>query len=261
MAKSSTLVNRSPQWYGWLPDLPDHRDFYYSSIAPKSLRFPSRVDLRGGCSRVENQGSLGCCSGHALAGAIEFLENKMGGTFTNVSRLFIYYNERAIEGTIAQDSGAFLRDGIKSLAKLGVCSEKEWPYHVRSFTKKPHPSCYKSARKRQITSYHRISTVDEMRICLAEGFPFVFGFTVYQSFESKEVERTGVLNLPKPKEQNKGGHAVLAVGYVDRDQRFIVRNSWGADWGQEGYFTVPYAYLADRNLSDDFWTIRAEELG
>jgi C1A family cysteine protease len=261
MPKSPRLIHRSPQWYGWLPDLPDHRDFFYSAIAPKALRLPPRVDLRSGCSPVENQGSLGSCSGNALAGALEFLERKMGGSFVNVSRLFIYYNERTMEGTVPHDSGAFLRDGIKSLAKIGVCPETEWPYRIRAFTRKPHPSCYKEAKKRQITSYHRITTVDEMRTCLAEGFPFAFGFTVYESFESKEVEKTGVLELPKPKEQTKGGHAVLAVGYSDRDQRFIVRNSWGADWGQAGYFTMPYAYLANRNLSDDFWTVRAEELG
>src|SRR4051794_31883937 len=105
MPKSSSLIKRSPEWYGWLPDLPDHRDFYYSAIAPKAVRFPPRVDLRGGCSRIDNQGSLGSCSGHALAGAVEFLEKKMGGAFINVSRLFIYYNERLMEGTVAQDSG------------------------------------------------------------------------------------------------------------------------------------------------------------
>src|SRR5207248_427544 len=99
------------------------------------------------------------------------------------SRLFVYYNERMIEGTVNQDSGAFIRDGIKSLAKLGVCTEAEWPYKISRFTKKPTPACYRSAKKHRILSYHRISTVDEMRSCLAEGFPCVFGFTVYEAFE------------------------------------------------------------------------------
>jgi len=100
-----------------------------------------------------------------------------------------------------------------------------------------------------------------MRSCLADGFPFVFGFTVYESFEPKAVAKSGVLNMPKRKERVVGGHAVMAAGYNDREKRFLIRNSWGSDWGRKGDFTMPFAYLADRNLSDDFWTIRASEEG
>ena len=96
-------------------------------------------------------------------------------------------------------------------------------------------------------------------MCLAEGYPFVFGFTVYESFESPAVAKTGRLNLPKPSEKSLGGHAVMAAGYDDATKRFLIRNSWGTDWGMKGYFTIPYAYLDNRNLSDDFWTIRAVE--
>jgi C1A family cysteine protease len=96
---------------------------------------------------------------------------------------------------------------------------------------------------------------------LAEGFPFVFGFTVYSSFESATVARSGILNMPTKNERVVGGHAVMAAGYDDTQQRFIIRNSWGTDWGQKGYFTMPYVYLGSRNLSDDFWTIRAAEEG
>jgi len=73
------------------------------------------------------------------------------------------------------------------------------------------------------------------------------------------VAKTGQLNLPKPKEKSLGGHAVMAVGYNETTQRFTIRNSWGARWGLKGYFTMPYAYLTDRNLADDFWTIRVVE--
>jgi C1A family cysteine protease len=256
MSTKSKLNKRSPKWYGWLPDLPDHRDFPYSAIAPKGPALPPRVDLRNECSPVENQGNLGSCTANALVGALEFLEIKDGEQFVDLSRLFVYYNERAIEGTIDQDSGAFIRDGVKSLAKQGVCPEKQWPYHISAFEEKPTRACYTAAKKHEITSYHRITSTDEMRICLAEGFPFVFGFTVYTSFESAAVAKSGVLNLPTESEQVLGGHAVMSVGYDDTQQRFLVRNSWGADWGQQGYFTMPYDYLGNRNLSDDFWTIR-----
>jgi C1A family cysteine protease len=259
----STKINkRSPKWYGWLPDLPDHRDLLYSAIAPTIARLPRKVDLRSECSPIENQGAIGSCTANALVGAVEFLEIKDGAQFIDLSRLFVYYNERVMEGTVNQDSGAFIRDGIKSLAKLGVCPEKLWPYYVATFTTKPGASCYAAAKNHQITSYYRIGTLDQMRTCLADGFPFVFGFTVYQAFESAAVARSGLLNMPGKNERVMGGHAVIGVGYDDSQKRFIVRNSWGDNWGQKGYFTMPYDYLdLANNLADDFWTIRASEEG
>ena len=253
------LETGKKQGYGWVPDLPDHRDQLYGVVRRMAAKPPSSVDLRPKCSPVEDQGNLGSCTGNSLAGAVEFLEKKDGVPFINVSRLFIYYNERVIEHTVNEDAGAMIRDGIKALVKQGVCSEKKWPYVVSKFTKKPSSACYKEARNHQVTAYARIQTLDEMRGCLAEGYPFVFGFTVYESFESDQVAKTGVAPMPKPKEKVLGGHAVLAVGYDDAQKRFLVRNSWGTGWGMKGYFTLPYDYLADRNLSDDLWTIRRQE--
>ncbi len=245
--------------YGWIPDLPDQRDRLYAAIAAPPKELPGSVDLRPGCSTVEDQGALGSCTANALAGNLESLEKKAGKPATDLSRLFIYYNERGIEGTVAQDSGAMLRDGIKALARQGVCAEKTWPYVIAKFAVKPPAACYREGLRHRITSYHRIATVQEMRMCLAEGYPFVFGFTVYESFESPAVAKSGVLNMPGPAEKALGGHAVMAVGYDDSLNRFLIRNSWGAGWGLLGYFTMPYAYLDNRNLSDDFWTIRAME--
>lgn len=248
-----------PRQYGWIPDLPDHRDYLYRVIHPLPAMLPPAADLRECCSAIEDQGRLGSCTANALVGALEFLERKNGMPFQDLSRLFVYYNERLLEHSVHVDSGAMLRDGIKTLAKQGVCTEKKWPYIISRFDRRPPADCYREAEEYQITAYERILTLDEMLACLAEGYPFVFGFSVYESFESSEVARTGTVGMPQPEERLLGGHAVMAVGYDDAEKRFIVRNSWGTAWGMKGYFTMPFAYLADRGLSDDFWTIRRGE--
>ncbi len=258
-SSSTTPLKIRKAVYGWLPDLPDKRDHMYGAVHKVPKKLPTKIDLRPYCSPVEDQKELGSCTANALAGALEFLMKKDKVSFTDMSRLFIYYNERVIEHSVRTDSGAMIRDGIKTLVKQGSCSELSWPYNIPKFAVKPPKKCYKEALNYQILSYARINTVDEMRTCLADGFPFVFGFTVYESFETQKVAKTGVVGMPKDSESMLGGHAVLGVGYDDRSKRFIVRNSWGTDWGKKGYFTMPYAYLKDRNLADDFWTIRRGE--
>ena len=239
--------------YGWKPDRPDHRDLLYQSIQP-TIPLPLKVDLTLQCSPVENQGSLGSCTANALVGNLEFLELKNQQPFIDMSRLFIYYNERLIEGTVKYDAGASLRDGIKSLAKAGCCSEKDWAYEISRFTRKPSLKCYLEARRHKITSYFSLNNQRELLTCLADGYPFVFGFSVYESFESERVAKTGIAPMPSPNEQNLGGHAVMAVGYDSTKNVFIVRNSWGASWGMKGYFTLPFRYVNE--LANDFWTIR-----
>jgi C1A family cysteine protease len=243
--------------YGWIPDQPDQRDHLYAVPPAFLVRLPPSADLRSKCPPVYNQGQLGSCTANAIGGAIEFdrLRQKLSDFVP--SRLFIYYNERVIEGTVRSDSGAQIRDGIKSVASQGVCPEKEWPYDIARFASKPPARAYQDAKLDRAISYQSlVQDLNQMKGCLASGYPFVFGFTVYQSFESAAVARTGHAPMPQWGERPVGGHAVMAVGYSDASSWFIVRNSWGGGWGMKGYFTLPYAYLIQPGLSSDFWTIR-----
>lgn len=248
---------RKTAGYGWVPDLPDQRDHLYAAPAEMLTTLPPRIDLTQQCPPVFNQGQLGSCTANAIAGAVEFDRLKQHLTDFVPSRLFIYYNERAMEGTVSSDSGAQIRDGIKSVATQGVCPETDWPYDIATFTQKPPDAAYQDAALDRAVSYQRlVQDLNQMKGCLASGYPFVFGFTVYESFESPQVAQTGHATLPGPTETQIGGHAVMAVGYDDAQLWFIVRNSWGPAWGMNGYFTLPYAYLSQRTLSSDFWTIR-----
>jgi C1A family cysteine protease len=267
----SGTTQRRTAHYGWLPDLPDVRDHLYAAPMVTIGALPSSVDLRPQCpATVYDQGRIGSCTANAIAGAFEFGLRKQGLGDFMPSRLFIYYNERAAEGTVHSDSGAMLRDGIKSVAKLGVCAETDWPYDDTpplvdggswptgaKAGKHPGKACYASAKGNEALAYQRVvRSLAQFKGCLAEGYPFVFGFTVYESFESPAVAKTGVAPMPAPGEQVLGGHAVCAVGYDDATSTFLARNSWGPAWGQGGYFTLPYAYLTESGLSQDFWTIR-----
>lgn len=248
---------RKVQRYGWVPDLPDHRDFTYAVPAHVVLSIPRSVDLRPQCPPVYDQGQLGSCTANAIAGALEFDMMKQGMTAYTPSRLFIYYNERVMEGTVNSDSGAQIRDGIKSVGTQGDCPETEWPYDISQFAVKPPQSCYDDALQHKALNYKSVTqNLADMKGCLAEGYPFVYGFVVYESFESATVAKTGDVPMPSSSEQVIGGHAVVAVGYDDDDSLFICRNSWADTWGDAGYFYMPYAYLLDDNLSDDMWTIR-----
>lgn len=243
--------------FGWIPDLPDHRDFMYAAPTPVMASIPASADLRSQCPPVYDQGQLGSCTANAIAGAFQFDEIKQKEPSTMPSRLFIYYGERAMEGTVGTDSGAQIRDGIKVIAQNGVCPEKEWPYDIKKFTEKPSAKCFNDAKKYQAVTYQRlIQDLNTMKGCLAEGFPFVFGITVYSSFESPQVAQTGIVPMPSTQEKMLGGHAILAVGYDDSQRMFIFRNSWGTTWGKQGYAFIPYSYLTDQSLASDFWTIR-----
>ncbi|WP_250511785.1 C1 family peptidase [Caballeronia sp. GACF4] len=255
------LRSRRIKRLGWNRDLPDARDHLYA--APHFVSMPASMSLRAQCPEVYDQGEIGSCTANAIAAAIQYERMRQGLTRASAtpSRLFIYYNERVIEGDVIADKGAQIRDGIKVISSQGDCFEgkgkSDWPYDIARVNDKPTPACYTSALRDRAVSYSRlIQQLDQLKGCLASGFPFVFGFACYDAFESQEVAKTGVLNMPGRAEKLVGGHAVMAVGYDDATHTFQVRNSWGKDWGQQGYFDMPYEYLISTELCADFWTIR-----
>lgn len=246
--------------FGWKKQNPDFRDKqYFRSLLTISL--PFIIDLRPNCPFVLDQGKLGSCTANAIANAFLFEKMKQKDIALFLpSRLFIYYNERALEGTLKSDSGAEIRDGIKTLIKQGVCPEPEWPYKICKFKSKPSKKCYSNALKNQLEKYLSIpQTIFDLKNCLADGYPFIFGFTVYESFESDQVAKTGLMPMPSKNESILGGHAVWAVGYDDIKRVFIIMNSWGAEWGDKGYFYMPYEFITNTNLASDFWSLRLIE--
>ena len=253
-----TNTHKISKKYGWKRDKVDVRDKVMRFKAVDLSTLPPKVDLRDKCSPVEDQASLGSCTANATAGALEYLENKVGsGSFENFSRLFVYYNTRVLGKTVHEDSGGSLRDSVKSVVRVGACDELIWAYDISKFTIRPSLACYRNAKPHKIVDYHRIDGgLSDLLQCLAEGYPFVFGFSVFSEFEGPQVASTGVLNLPAPDETFQGGHAVCAVGYDMDAKTVLVRNSWGSNWGQGGYFTMPFAYISNPNLASDFWTLR-----
>jgi C1A family cysteine protease len=245
---SSTKLNL-PKLH-WKREPVDARDRIY---APKAIILPKTVDLRSYCSPIEDQGQLGSCTGNAVAGLVEYLDRKSGKNL-DVSRLFIYYEERVLIGTVNQDSGAYIRDGIKVVNQKGAPLENLWPYNINRYTTRPNTAAYTDAAKRKAGSYEKCLNFTAVKNALARNFPVVVGFDVYDSFYN--ITSSGLMPYPNVnREQLLGGHAVALVGYNDNTNRFIARNSWGTGWGDRGYFYMPYQVIQNTGMSSDFWTI------
>ncbi|MDQ7096922.1 C1 family peptidase [Desulfosporosinus sp. PR] len=241
-------------------DKVDERDKSFHAILNKlKIVLPKVVDLRNGCSPVVDQGELGSCTANAIAsGFREYLEIQ-AGKLTALSRLWLYWEERKLEGTVDDDAGASIRDGMKILHKYGCPPEIDWPYDISKFSQTPPTESFADAARYKIKEYHRVSSLIALKTALAEGYPVVIGIKIYENFESDQVAQTGIIPLPKQGEQYLGGHAVLAVGYKDdaqiKDEGVVIcRNSWGENWGDHGYFYLPYHYFDDNVL--DMWTGR-----
>ncbi len=280
-------------YYGRIKSKPDPRDYPYSAIKPTIAVLPVSVDMRSLCSPVRDQGQLGSCTAFAMGtGLREFLEinstpgplpppptpepsgclsrllptwlirkqapSRSTSVFTVLSPLFLYYQERVLEGTVDTDSGAQPRDGLKVLQQMGCAPEADWPYDISKFKDSPPAIATQDAQNFKIASYHSLTGLDEIKTCLASGYGVVLGFTVYSSFESDVVATTGVMPVPAIDEQVMGGHAVFAVGYKDDPSVsgggfLIVKNSWGDGWGDKGYFYMPYEIVLN-GMASEFWT-------
>lgn len=254
------LSVRKQQRYGWRPDTPDLRDFLMAVAPAKTL--PASASLRSKMPPVYDQGALGSCTANSIGAIVEFNERKQREPdAATPSRLFIYYNERVMEGTVPQDAGAEIRDGIKSVAQLGAPPEQLWPYDITKFARKPPARAYTEAKKHQVLRYQRVAqTAIALQSVLASGFPISFGFSVYSSFETN-VGADGVVPMPRPSEAMLGGHAVVAIGYkqIRGQLYFECRNSWGPRWADRGYFWMPAGYVTSRSLASDFWVIEQVE--
>jgi C1A family cysteine protease len=236
---------------GWRPELPDQRDlkFGYRAVA-----IPSKADLRlqEWMPPIVDQGNLGSCTANAATACYEFEAQKQGSKPAPRSRLFIYYNERMVENTIPWDAGAYIRDAFKVMNKYGAPNETLWPYNIAKFARKPTQKSYQYGLARQIVSYQSVpQDASAIMAAVAMNQLVEIGFTVYSSFF--DIGSNGVMKMPGLNEQVEGGHAVCVVGYDQSARVWIMRNSWGTDWGDNGYFYMPFEYLLNANLSDDFW--------
>lgn len=223
---------------------------------------PPHVDLRQGFPPVTDQ-KYNSCTAEALVAAYTYAVMAANGgrdPHTEHSRLFLYYTERVADGMADQDNGAYISTGVKCLMTSGVCEEHFFPYHLGPFTKPPREAFADALDHKVVNARVVEQSIDDMRTLLASGTPLVIGFLVFASIQSPLVETTGDIPLPSPAERAGapiGGHAVVVVGYDDAARKFLIRNSWGTAWGNGGHGSLPYDYLTDSYLSQDFWVILA----
>jgi C1A family cysteine protease len=224
----------------------------------KAGSIPDKVDLRQYCTAVEDQGQLGSCTANATVGAMEFLYRKRDGQSLDLSRLFTYYNSRRMRGTTNQDTGAYISDATASILAFGVCREDVWPYDISTFANEPSQQAYQEAMIHEAIQYARVDGAEGAVGALASGFPVVFGTRIPERCYQEAASNGGVFPMATDAEimnNQGGGHCMLIVGYDKPKQVFIVRNSWGQDWGDRGYCYIPFQLMAKCSPPEGFWII------
>lgn len=236
------------------------KGFSFSRALPPASANPSHVDLRVGFPAVTEQ-KYNSCTAEALTAAYEYDVIMQYGRSKalDMSRLFVYYQERLIEGDTQQDQGAMIHSGVLSLMTSGICEEKEWPY-TSALSARPPTKAYTDALSHKVINASLVDNQDmnSLKGILAAGHPIVVGILVYSSMESQVTDTTGVVPIPSAAEiqgQPLGGHAIVLVGYDDSKQQFAFRNSWGTHWGDKGYGYLPYQYVLDASLCQEGWLL------
>jgi len=242
---------------GYIPDLPDQRDWRHVPPGGAPIQLPPLVDLRTQSypKPCYNQGSVNSCTANSVGAMFGFVDRKQGGSNINPSRRQLYYDARAYDGLQAIDQGAYIRSALRAITDRGVADESLFPYDVVKINEQPPQNVYEAALNKQALAYLRVDiTVDAFRACLAESYPFVVGTTLYQNYY--DAATTGRVRMPVG--PVIGGHAQMFVGYSDTERVFIVQGSWGS-FGDNGFVYMPYDYAASENFSADAWTIRSLE--
>jgi len=227
---------------------------------PKSISnpSPSSCSLKNYLNFVYDQGSLGSCTANAFCAAYRIMcnVNNINKGFIP-SRLYFYYHERLLEGTVLTDSGADVIDGTRYTEAYGICSETDWPYNISKFAVRPPAICDINAKKYRITSYNTIkidnNLINNIKYYITKNQPVLIALLVYSSFESQLVAKTGLVPIPDTKKEKcLGGHELCLIGYDDTKKLFTVLNSWSANWGDRGLCYIPYNYISDPHLGLEF---------
>lgn len=222
------------------PSAVDPRDFVYKN---QNLHIKPELDLRSYDSIVESQEKLGSCVGNAVTNCFELMVNhRYPKLFVELSRLFVYYNARKLEGNVEYDTGVYeIRNALKGANHYGICTEELWPYDISKFNVEPPEVCYVDAKKRVITVYQKLTTPSDVFESLNSIKPVIIGFYVFGNFFDVTKEES-TLQMPKETDYMMGGHAVSIVGYSLEKKAFLAKNSFGDDWGDDGYFWLPFEY-------------------